>query len=142
MRQVADSEGAILEKTQLLMILITILSLIGAALGICNLVTASGMERSSEIGLMKAIGAQNGAVSLLVLTEIFITAIFGGVIGFFAGWGFAQIIGHTVFGSAITMRGMVIPIVAVLVVLVTLIGSIPAIRMLLRLRPAEVLHGR
>ena len=42
------------------------------------------------IGLMKAIGAQNGAVSLLVLTEIFITAIFGGVIGFFAGWGFAQ----------------------------------------------------
>ena len=30
---------------------------------------------------------------------------------------------------------------AVLVVLVTLIGSIPAIRMLLRLRPAEVLHG-
>ena len=141
-RQVADSEGAILEKTQLLMILITILSLIGAALGICNLVTASVMERSSEIGLMKAIGAQNGAVSLLVLTEIFITAIFGGVIGFFAGWGFAQIIGHTVFGSAITMRGMVIPIVAVLVVLVTLIGSIPAIRMLLRLRPAEVLHGR
>ena len=64
------------------------------------------------------------------------------MIGFFAGWGFAQIIGYTVFGSAITMRGMVIPIVAVLVVLVTLIGSIPAIRMLLRLRPAEVLHGR
>ncbi|MBQ8927394.1 MAG: ABC transporter permease [Oscillospiraceae bacterium] len=140
-RQVADSEGAILEKTQLLMVLITILSLIGAALGICNLVTASVMERSSEIGLMKAIGAQNGAISGLVLTEIFITAIFGGVIGFLAGFGFAQIIGHTVFGSAITMKPMVIPIVAVLVVLVTLIGSIPAIRMLLRLRPAEVLHG-
>jgi len=141
-RQVAESEGAILEKTQLLMILITILSLIGAALGICNLVTASVMERSGEIGLMKAIGAQNGAVSLLVLTEIFLTAIIGGVAGFFAGWGFAQLIGHTVFGSAITMRGMVIPIVAVLVALVTLIGSIPAIRMLLRLQPAEVLHGR
>lgn len=141
-RQVADSEGAILEKTQLLMVLITILSLIGAALGICNLVTASVMERSQEIGLMKAIGAQNLSVSGLVLTEIFITAIFGGIAGFFAGFGFAQIIGHTVFGSAITMRPAVIPIVAVLVVLVTLIGSIPAIRMLLRLRPTEVLHGR
>ncbi|MBR0484753.1 MAG: ABC transporter permease [Oscillospiraceae bacterium] len=140
-RQVADSEGAILEKTQLLMILITILSLIGAALGICNLVTASVMERSSEIGLMKAIGAQNGAISGLVLTEIFITAIFGGIIGFFAGFGFAQIIGHTVFGSAISLRPVVIPIVAILVVLVTLAGSIPAVRMLLRLRPAEVLHG-
>ncbi len=141
-RQVANSEGAILEKTQLLMVLITILSLIGASLGICNLVTASVMERSSEIGLMKAIGAQNGSVSGLVLTEIFITALVGGVAGFFAGCGFAQIIGHTVFSSAINIRPMIIPIVAVLVVLVTLIGSIPAIRMLLRLSPAEVLHGR
>lgn len=141
-RQVADSEGAILSKTKLLMMLITVLSLIGAALGICNLVTASVMERSSEIGLMKAIGAQNGAVSGLVLTEIFITAIFGGAAGFFAGFGFAQIIGQSVFGSAITMRPMVIPIVAVLVVIVTLIGCMPAIRMLLRLRPTEVLHGR
>jgi len=76
-----------------------------------------------------------------VLTEIFITAIFGGIIGFFAGFGFAQIIGHTVFGSAISMKPVVIPIVAILVILVTLAGSIPAIRMLLRLRPAEVLHG-
>jgi putative ABC transport system permease protein len=140
-RQVADSEGAILEKTELLMVLITILSLVGAALGICNLVTASVMERSSEIGLMKAIGAQNGSVSLLVLTEIIITAIIGGIIGFFAGFGFAQIIGQSVFGSSITMRPMVIPIVAVLVVIVTLVGSIPAVRMLLRLSPAEVLHG-
>ena len=141
-RQVADSEGAILEKTQLLMVLITILSLIGAALGICNLVTASVMERSAEMGLMKAIGAQNSAVSGLVLTEIIITAIFGGIAGFFAGYGFAQIIGHTVFGSAINMRPAVIPIVAVLVLIVTLAGCIPAIRMLLRLSPCEVLHGK
>ena len=141
-RQVADSEGAILEKTQLLMTLITILSLVGAALGICNLVTASVMERSAEIGLMKAIGAQNSSVSGLVLTEIMVTAIFGGTAGFFAGWGFAQIIGHSVFGSAIAMRPVVIPLVAVLVVIVTLAGCIPAIRMLLRLSPCEVLHGR
>ena len=78
-RQVADSEGAILEKTKLLMLLITILSLIGAALGICNLVTASVMERSSELGLMKAIGATNGRVSALVLTEIMVTAVIGTV---------------------------------------------------------------
>ena len=141
-RQVADSEGEILNKTQLLMILITILSLIGAALGICNLVTASVMERSQEIGLMKAIGAYNGQVSLLVLTEVFITAVFGGAVGFFAGFGFAQIIGHSEFGSAIALRPMVIPIVAVLVFIVTMIGCIPAIRMLLGLRPTEVLHGK
>ncbi len=141
-RQVADSEGVILEKTQLLMILITILSMIGAALGICNLVTASVMERSQEIGLMKAIGAHNGAITGLVLTEILCTAVIGGAAGFFAGIGFAQIIGQTVFGSAIAIRPMVVPLVIVLVFLVTLVGCIPAIRMLLQLRPTEVLHGR
>ena len=141
-RQVADSEGAILDKTQLLMLLITILSLIGSALGICNLVTASVMERSSEIGLMKAIGAHNSAITGLVLTEIILTAIIGGTVGFGCGIGFAQIIGESVFGSLITLRPMVIPIVGVLVVIVTLIGSIPAIRMLLKLEPEAVLHGR
>jgi putative ABC transport system permease protein len=141
-RQVAESEGEILEKTQLLMVLITILSMIGSALGICNLVTASVMERSSEIGLMKAVGAQNRAITGLVLTEIFLTAIVGGFAGFGAGIGFAQVIGQSVFGSSITVRPIVIPLVAVLVALVTLLGSIPAIRMLLKLQPAEVLHGK
>ncbi|MDR3114920.1 MAG: ABC transporter permease [Treponema sp.] len=141
-RQVAESEGAILQKTQLLMLLITILSLAGSALGISNLVTASVMERASEIGLLKAIGAYDGPISGLILTEIGITGIGGGIAGYFAGLGFAQIIGHTVFGSAIDLKPLVIPLVGVLVVLVTLAGSIPSIRFLLSLRPAEVLHGR
>lgn len=141
-RQVADSEGNIMEKTELLMILITILSLLGSALGISNLVTASVMERSNEIGLMKAVGARDRQVTGLVLTEILITAIIGGAAGYFMGYGFAQIIGHSVFSSSIEMKPMVIPIVAVLIVIVTLVGSIPAIRMMQRLRPAEVLHGR
>lgn len=141
-RQVAESEGAIMDKTQLLMILITIFSLIGSALGISNLVTASVMERSNEIGLMKAIGAKDGSVVGVVLTEIMLTAVVGGVAGYFAGYGFAQVIGHGVFGSAIEMKVIVIPIVAIMIIAVTLAGSLPAIRMLLRLRPAEVLHGR
>ena len=141
-RQVAESEGNILDKTQLLMILITVLSLFGSALGISNLVTASVMERSNEIGLLKAIGARDYRISGIVLTEITVTAIVGGVASYFMGYGFAQIIGQTVFNSSIEMKPMVIPIVAVLIVIVTLAGSIPAIRMLLRLRPAEVLHGR
>jgi putative ABC transport system permease protein len=141
-RQVAESEGAILEKTQLLMLLITILSLAGSALGISNLVTADVMERSAEIGLLKAVGAWDGPVSRLILTEVLITGIAGGAAGYFAGLGFAQIIGETVFSSAITIKPVVIPLVAALVFLVTMAGSLPSIRLLLSLRPAEVLHGR
>ena len=140
-RQVADSEGAILDKTQLLMILITGLSLLGSALGISNLVTASVMERSKEIGLLKAIGARDRSITGVIMVEILITALIGGILGYFLGFGFAQLIGQTVFGSAIEMKLIVIPVVAGLIALVTLAGSLPAIRMVLRLRPAEVLHG-
>jgi putative ABC transport system permease protein len=140
--QVAESEGAILKKTQLLMLLLTVLSLICAALAISNLVTASVMERSAEIGLLKAIGATGAAVSLLILTEIVLTSMAGGAVGYFVGLGFAQIIGWTVFGSAIATKGLVIPMVVILVLIVTFLGSLPAIRMLLSLRPTEVLHGR
>jgi putative ABC transport system permease protein len=100
------------------------------------------MERAAEIGLLKAVGAPNVPVAILVLTEILITGIIGGAVGYFAGLGFAQIIGRSVFASAIDIKPMVIPLVAVLVFLVTLAGSIPSIRFLLSLRPAEVLHGR
>jgi putative ABC transport system permease protein len=141
-RQVAESEGAILQKTQLLMLLITILSLAGSALAISNLVTAGVMERAAEIGLLKAIGGYDGPISALVLTGIMITGIAGGAAGYFAGLGFAQIIGQSVFNQSIEIKPMVIPLVAILVFLVTLAGSIPSIRLLLSLRPAEVLHGR
>lgn len=140
-RQVAESEGEILNKTQLLMILITVLSLIGAALGISNLVTASVMERSQEIGLLKAIGAHDKAITVVVMAEILITALLGMIIGYFAGLGFARFIGQRVFGSAIEMKPVVIPVVAALISLVTIAGSLPAIRMILRLDPAVVLHG-
>ena len=140
-RQVAESEGTILDKTKLLMILITALSLIGSALGISNLVTASVMERAQEIGLLKAIGAKDRSITGVVMTEILITALIGFAAGYGMGFGFAQLIGRSVFGSAIEMNTRVIPIVAGLIALVTVAGSLPAIRMVLRLKPAEVLHG-
>ena len=50
-------------------------------------------------------------------------------------------IGHTVFDAAVDLKLLVIPIIALLVFVVTLGGSLPAIHMLLRLKPTEVLHG-
>ncbi len=140
-RQIADSEGKILEKTQLLMSLITLLSLLGATLGISNLVTSAVMERSQELALLKAVGAKNAQVTFLVLSEIMLTSIGGALVGYLLGYAFAQIIGRTVFGASVEMSGMAAFLVAVLIIAVTLVGSIPAIRTLLRLRPSEVLHG-
>lgn len=141
-RQVAESEGAILDKIQLLMLLITILAMLGSAMGISNLITAGVMDRSAEIGLCKAIGSFNLPIIRTILTETVITGLLGGLIGYFCGLGFAQIIGFTVFGSAIAPSTTVIPLIIVMVVIVVLLGSIPAIRYLLSLDPSDVLHGR
>ena len=142
LRQVAESEGEILSKTQLLMILITILSLISSVLGITSIVTTSMIERSQEIGLIKALGASNGAIIRRFLTEILIVGLFGGGIGMGLGYLLAQVIGNQVFGVSITLKTEVIPIVIILIFAVTILGSLQAIRMLLALKPAEVLHGR
>ena len=71
-----------------------------------------------------------------------LTGLCGGVLGYFLGIGFAQIIGQTVFGSYIEIAQMVILIVGIILFLVTLFGSIPAIRYLMALKPTEVLHGK
>ena len=141
-RQVAESEGTILNKTTLLMILITILSSIGSALAISNLITASVIERSQELGLLKALGAFNYQIIFLVLSEIILTGLFGGVIGYFLGIGFAQIIGQTIFSAYIEISHIVILITGAILFLVIITGSIPAIRYLMALKPTEVLHGK
>ena len=140
--QVAESEGSILQKTQLLMLLLTFLSLICSALAISNLVTANVIERSTEIGLLKALGATNISVAMLILTEILIIALLGGMVGYFVGLGFAQIIGQTVFGSFVEPKMIIIPLVLIMVSMITLLGSLPALRIMMFLRPTDVLHGR
>jgi putative ABC transport system permease protein len=141
-RQITESQGMILEKTQLIMVLVTALALLAAALGIANLVSASVLERSAELGLLKAVGASNGAVVALVLAELLVVGVSGGVLGFAVGMGAAQFVGQMVFDSYVTFRPVVAGLTALLVVMVVLLGSLPAIRQLLRLEPAEVLHGR
>ncbi len=141
-RQIADTEGVILTKTQLIMTLIAILAMVGSALGIANLVTASVMERSAELGLLKAIGARNGAIVALILTEMLIVGFVGGLVGFGLGVGLAQIIGQMVFSSWITLRPMVLPMMAALVASMILLGSLPALRVLMTLKAADVLHGK
>ncbi|RSX51376.1 ABC transporter permease [Bifidobacterium goeldii] len=141
-RQVAALQGNVLQKTQAVMILMTILSLIAAAVAVANLMVASIGERSAELALLKAIGATDGAVSRLMMAETAAIALLGALVGAGLGSGVAQLIGHVVFGSGITMRPMVFVLVFVLLAITVLIASASSIRSILSLKPAEVLHGR
>lgn len=141
-RQVAALQGNVLQKTQAVMIVMTVLSLIAAAVAVANLMVASIGERSAELALLKAIGATDGAVSRLMMAETAAIALLGAIVGALLGSGVAQIIGQVVFGSGITMRPMVFVLVFVLLAITVLLASASSIRSILSLRPAEVLHGR
>lgn len=141
-RQVAALQGDVLNKTQAVMVLMTVLSLVAAAIAVANLMAASIGERGSELALLKAIGATDGAVSRLMLAETAVVALAGAIVGALFGSGVAQIVGHVVFGSGITMRPMVFVLVFVLLAVTILVASLSSIRAILGLKPAEVLHGR
>lgn len=141
-RQVAALQGNVLNKTSAVMILMTALSLLAAAVAVANLMAASISERSAELALLKAVGATDGAVSRLMLMETATISLVGAIVGSILGVGVAQIVGHVVFGSGVTMRPMVFILVFVLLAVTVLAASASTIRSILHVHPAEVLHGR
>ena len=60
---------------------IAAISLIVAGVGIINTMTVSVMERTREIGVLKAIGAKSRDVLFLFISEAVVTGIVGGIIG-------------------------------------------------------------
>lgn len=141
-RQVSAMQGSVLNKTRAVMVLMTALSLIAAAVAVANLMAAAISERSGELALLKALGARDGAVARLMLMETAVIACVGALIGMIAGFGVAQVIGFSVFGSAISLRPMVFVLVFVLLAITVLAAAGSSIRSILHVRPAEVLHGR
>ena len=140
--QVAAGEGAVVNKIQLLMIVVTIAAFIASGLGISSLMATTIMERSREIGLVKALGAADWEVYLLFLSEAAVVGVIGGLLGCAAGAGLSQLIGLSVFDSTVTFNPIVIPVNVVISVLIALVGSLMPSRLITRLYPAEVLHGR
>jgi len=69
------------------------ISLVVAGVGIINTMTVSVMERTKEIGTMKAIGAKSFDVLMMFLAEAMLTGMIGGAIGAGFGYLLAGIIG-------------------------------------------------
>jgi putative ABC transport system permease protein len=61
-------------------------ALIVAALGIINTMLISVLERTREIGIMKAVGARNGHILGVFLVEGALIGLVGGLLGLLAGW--------------------------------------------------------
>jgi putative ABC transport system permease protein len=82
---------------------IGMITLLGAAIGLMNIMLVSVAERTREIGINKALGAMNKTIKNQFLTESVLISIAGGIIGVLAG----ILIGNVV--SILLSSGFIIP---------------------------------
>jgi putative ABC transport system permease protein len=140
-RQVAEGEGRILTRVSALMWLVTAAALLAAALAVAATAGTTILERTSEIGVMKALGAPRLMVGAFFLGEQWLLALLGGTLGYLAGLGLAHLLGVRVFGVPPAVHPILLPIVLGVAALVATLGSVLPLRRVLQLDPASVLRG-
>jgi putative ABC transport system permease protein len=140
-RRVADGEGAILTRVRTLLWLVTFASLLAAALAVGASSAASVIERRTEIGLMKALGAGSGTVGFLLAAEQLLLALVGGAVGYSLGIWLARLVGQRIFGVAPEFSFLVLGVIIGLAAIVTMLGSAIPLRRASRYEPAPILRG-
>lgn len=105
MEQMLEGADMVLGLIQLVLVGIAAISLAVGGIGIMNTMFMAVLERTREIGVMKALGATNKKIRNMFIIEAGFIGMVGGIIG--AGFGFmlALIIG---FGS--TLAGFSLPV--------------------------------
>jgi putative ABC transport system permease protein len=140
-RRVAEGEGTVLTRVRALLWMVTFAALLAAALAVSASSAASVIERRSEIGLMKALGAGSGTVGFLLAAEQLLLAFVGGGIGYSLGIILARLVGQEIFGVAPAPSLLVLVAVLGLAAGVTLLGSAIPLRRASRYQPAPILRG-
>ena len=134
-----DMVGSVLGTIESVLGGIAAISLIVAGVGIINTMTVSVMERTREIGVLKAIGAKSSDVLLLFLSEAVMTGITGGIAGALFGVLLSQIIGDFINMPPDPSLSLVVSVVGFAVVTAVISGLYPAWRAS-NLRPVEALR--
>ncbi|MDR2700446.1 MAG: ABC transporter permease [Nitrososphaerota archaeon] len=82
---------SIFDTIQLFLVGIAAISLLVAGVGIMNIMIVSLIERTREIGILKALGMKNRTVLAIFLGESVIIGLMGAIIGIICGWVLANI---------------------------------------------------
>lgn len=88
--QLKESASVVLDIVKYVLIGIASISLLVGGVGIMNTMYTSVLERTREIGVMKAIGARNSDIMLIFLIESGIMGMVGGAIGCVIGIGLSK----------------------------------------------------
>ncbi len=139
--QIASAEGALLKKLNSVMLFLTILALGASATAVSTSLMASMAERSPEIALMKAVGADRFQISAIFIGETLIISVAGGVVGYLFGDQLAGVISRTVFNSTIASPFWLFPTAILSAFVVAIVGSVAPLRRALLIEPVRVLKG-
>jgi putative ABC transport system permease protein len=140
-RRVADGEGRVLTRVRTLLWLVTLAALLAAGLAVGASSAASVIERRTEIGLMKALGAGRATVGFLLAAEQLLLAWLGGGAGYALGLLLARFLGSRIFGAPPPPSLLVLGVVLALAAAVTLLGSALPLKRAANFDPAPILRG-
>jgi putative ABC transport system permease protein len=117
------------------------ISLLVGGVGILTIMTISVTERTSEIGLLRALGARRGQILSLFLGEAILLSTLGGILGLCLGIGIAQLLKLGLPALPVNTPWMFVGMAeAVAVVIGLAAGVVPASRAA-RLDPVEALRA-
>jgi len=134
-----EAVGSVLGSIQSVLGGIAGISLLVAGVGIINTMTVSVMERTREIGTMKAVGAKSGDVLFIFLSEAMVTGVVGGTIGAAFGFLLGSVIGNFIDLTVRPSMSLGLFVVGFAVVTSILSGLYPAWRAS-NLNPVEALR--
>jgi putative ABC transport system permease protein len=124
---------------EMVMVAIASISLLVGGIGIMNIMLASVMERTREIGVRRAIGARRRDVVRQFLIETTIISLTGGVVGIIVGVALSQAIGYFAGWSTIVTTTSIVLAFLVSVSIGLVFGLYPAVRAA-GLDPVKALH--
>ncbi|MBI3015637.1 MAG: FtsX-like permease family protein [Candidatus Tectomicrobia bacterium] len=140
LRQVAEAEGAFVRRMNLTMLLVTGLAMVMTGFGVAATMTTTVLERRSEIGLMKALGADRSQIARQFILEASLCGIAGGIIGAAAGAWLSRLIGTQVFQVPINPTLITLPFTLALAMAVALLGAAAPAAQAARLDPVHTLR--
>jgi len=145
-KQLLETMQSVFAVVQGVLVGIAAISLLVGGVGIMNTMYAAVLERTKEIGTMKAIGAKNSHILLLFLIESGLLGLVGGLIGVGIGIGLAkgaEYIAAVYIGSPMLQASMdpriMLGALAFSFVIGTLSGILPAMQAA-KLKPADALR--
>jgi putative ABC transport system permease protein len=121
------------------MICIAGISLLVGGIGIMNIMLATVLERTREIGIRRAIGARQGDIVRQFLTEAILISIVGGLIGIAFGFALSRIIASAAGWSTVVTFSSIAVAFGVSVFIGLLFGIYPAVQAA-RLDPIEAIR--